>query len=189
MVNRPMATALIATAPIAIAPNAKAPNPCNMAPLDWSSRERKAPDPERNDSRARSCSIGSRFCCFIMSLPPLTIGVLPRTPQNQDLGGRSPPPPEGEGGHRNQIGQQPQNDLEFHNHGLMMRSALQQVVRATLAATDQLHTSTLRPGTFEKCLRLFVTTIIPWENACEAMRRSIFPIGLPERSNSERIRA
>jgi hypothetical protein len=55
--------------------------------------------------------------------------------------------------------------------------------------TDQLHTSTLRPGTFEKCLRLFVTTIIPWETACEAMRRSIFPIGLPERSNSERIRA
>jgi hypothetical protein len=28
---------------------------------------------------------------------------------------------------------------------------------------DQLHTSTLRPGTFEKCLRLFVTTVIPWE--------------------------
>jgi hypothetical protein len=55
--------------------------------------------------------------------------------------------------------------------------------------TDQLHTSTLRPGTFEKWLRLFVTTVIPWETACEAMRRSIFPIGLPERSNSERIRA
>ena len=60
---------------------------------------------------------------------------------------------------------------------------------ATLAVTVQLHTSTLRPGTFEKCLRLFVTTIIPWETACEAMRRSIFPIGVPERSNAERIRA
>jgi hypothetical protein len=48
-----------------------------------------------------------------------------------------------------------------------------------LALTDQLHTSTLRPGTFEKCLRLFVTTVIPWETACEAMRRSIFRIGLP----------
>jgi hypothetical protein len=53
----------------------------------------------------------------------------------------------------------------------------------------QLHTSTLRPGTFEKCLRLFVTTVISWETACAAMRRSIFPIGLPERSNSVRIRA
>ena len=60
---------------------------------------------------------------------------------------------------------------------------------ATLAVTDQLHTSTLRPGTCEKCLRLLVTTIIPWETACEAMRRSIFPICLPERSNSVRIRA
>jgi hypothetical protein len=60
---------------------------------------------------------------------------------------------------------------------------------ADSAVTDQLHTSTLRPGTFEKCLRLFVTTIISWETACEAMRRSIFPIGLPDRSNSERIRA
>jgi outer membrane protein TolC len=59
--------------------------------------------------------------------------------------------------------------------------------RAALAETDQLHTSTLRPGTFEKCLRLFVTTVIPWETACEAMRRSILPIGLPARSNSERI--
>lgn len=60
---------------------------------------------------------------------------------------------------------------------------------AASAVTDQLHTSTLRPGTFEKCLRLFVTTIILWETACEAMRRSIFPIGVPERSNAERIRA
>jgi hypothetical protein len=60
---------------------------------------------------------------------------------------------------------------------------------AISAVTDQRHTSTLRLGTFEKCLRLFVTTVIPWETACEAMRRSIFPIGLPERSNSERIRA
>jgi len=42
------------------------------------------------------------------------------TPQNQDLGGRSPPPPEGESGQRNQIGQQPQNDLEYHNHGSLM---------------------------------------------------------------------
>jgi hypothetical protein len=42
------------------------------------------------------------------------------TPQNQDLGGGSPPPPEGESGQRNQIGQQPQSDLERHNHGLMM---------------------------------------------------------------------
>jgi hypothetical protein len=42
------------------------------------------------------------------------------TPQNQDLGGRRPPPPKGESGQRNQIGQQPQNDSEYHNHGLMM---------------------------------------------------------------------
>jgi hypothetical protein len=42
------------------------------------------------------------------------------TPQNQDLGGCSPPPPEGESGQRNQIGQQPQNDLEYHNHASMM---------------------------------------------------------------------
>ena len=27
--------------------------------------------------------------------------------------------------------------------------------------TDQLHTSTLRSGTFEKCFRLLVTTVIP----------------------------
>src|SRR5580658_10186552 len=56
-------------------------------------------------------------------------------------------------------------------------------------SSDQLHTSTLRPGTFEKCFRLLVTTVIPWETACEAIRRAIFPIGLPERSNSVRIRA
>jgi hypothetical protein len=42
------------------------------------------------------------------------------TPQSQDLGGRSSPPPEGESGQRNQIGQQSQNDLKYHNHGLMM---------------------------------------------------------------------
>jgi hypothetical protein len=34
------------------------------------------------------------------------------TPQNQDLGGCSPPPPEGESGQRDQIDQQPQNDVE-----------------------------------------------------------------------------
>ena len=61
--------------------------------------------------------------------------------------------------------------------------------RSGAMSADQLHTSTLRPGTFEKCLRLLVTTVIPWETACEAIRRSIFPIGLPERSNSVRIRA
>jgi hypothetical protein len=57
------------------------------------------------------------------------------------------------------------------------------------ATRDQPHTSTLRPGTVEKCFRLLVMTVIPWETACEAMRRSMFPIGLPERSNSVRIRA
>jgi hypothetical protein len=76
-----------------------------------------------------------------------------------------------------------------------LRSANQPIAKLSfrseraLALKDQLHTSTLRPGTFEKCLRLFVTTVIPWDTACEAMRRSIFPIGLPERSNSVRIRA
>jgi len=34
------------------------------------------------------------------------------TAQNQDLGGRSPPLPEGESKQRDQIDQQPQNDLE-----------------------------------------------------------------------------
>jgi len=57
------------------------------------------------------------------------------------------------------------------------------------AVTDQLHTSTLRPGTLEKCLILFVTKVICWDIACDAIRRSIFPIGLPRRSNSVRIRA
>src|SRR6266403_2532418 len=61
--------------------------------------------------------------------------------------------------------------------------------RATLAVTDQLHTSTLRPGTLEKCLILFVTSVIPWDTACDAISRSMFPIGLPARSNSVRIRA
>jgi hypothetical protein len=42
------------------------------------------------------------------------------TPQNQDLGGRSAPPPEGESGQGDQIGQQPQNDLELRNHGFIM---------------------------------------------------------------------
>jgi hypothetical protein len=34
------------------------------------------------------------------------------TPHNQDLGGRSPPLPEAESDQRDQINQQPQNDLE-----------------------------------------------------------------------------
>jgi hypothetical protein len=34
-----------------------------------------------------------------------------------------------------------------------------------------------------------VTRVIRCDTACDAMRRSIFPIGLPECSNSERIRA
>jgi hypothetical protein len=41
-------------------------------------------------------------------------------PQNEDRGGRRPPPPEGEGGQRKQIGHQPQNDSEYRNRGLMM---------------------------------------------------------------------
>jgi hypothetical protein len=51
-------------------------------------------------------------------------------------------------------------------------------------AIDQLHTSTSRPGTFDKCLILLVTNVIPWDTACDAIRRSMFPIGLPERSNA-----
>jgi hypothetical protein len=52
-----------------------------------------------------------------------------------------------------------------------------------VVSVDQLHISTLRPGTLEKCLRLFVTRVMPWDTACDAIRRSIFPIGSPERSN------
>ncbi len=69
------------------------------------------------------------------------------------------------------------------------RERFQSLSPSSLVATDQLHTSTLRPATLEKCLILFVTRVIPWDTACDAMRRSMFPIGLPERSNSERIRA
>ena len=42
------------------------------------------------------------------------------TPQNQDLGGRSPSLPESESGQRDQIDQQPQNYLESRDHGFMM---------------------------------------------------------------------
>jgi len=42
------------------------------------------------------------------------------TPQNQNLGGRSPPPPEGESGQRNQIGQPLRRFFEVDRHSVVL---------------------------------------------------------------------
>jgi hypothetical protein len=68
--------------------------------------------------RARQREPSYRVNSPRLDSPLLVEGKL--TPQNQNLSGRRPPLAEDESGQHDQIGQQPQNNLKSHNHGLMM---------------------------------------------------------------------
>ena len=51
------------------------------------------------------------------------------------------------------------------------------------------HSSRFNPGTLEKCFRLFVTSVERSEIACDAISKSMLPIGVPACSRAQRRRA
>ena len=51
------------------------------------------------------------------------------------------------------------------------------------------HSCRFNPGTLEKCFRLFVTSVERSEIACDAISKSILPIGVPACSRVQRSRA
>jgi hypothetical protein len=51
------------------------------------------------------------------------------------------------------------------------------------------HSCRFNPGALEKCFRLFVTSVERSEMACDAISKSILPIGVPACSRANRSRA